>query len=135
MNPTYVFSAVAILSIGYLVWQYNKKGAFYEWTQDPTYENFKKWYAEVAKEVWGNIIFSLVFAALPLPYLTPIHEDFVHRFLSSMGLYYVSLALILGKPSYNLDQPRSTETVYGFGALISALMVYSTFYNSDGRWA
>jgi len=110
---TIVYVIIGLITITYFIYMYiegskgKKYQKFYDFIQHPNLYNFRLWYAEVANDVWGNIISTLVFSALPLPYLSGV-RGFIDRFLVSLGLTYLTNVVIAGRPLYDASRKRTT---------------------------
>lgn len=125
-----LYGAIGIIVIAYVIYMYiqGSRGveyhSFYEFVRHPSWENFRIWYADMANDVWGNIVFALIYSIIPIPFLEQLNMKFIDRFLASLGLTYVTNAVILGKPSYDVNQIWTTADYIVAYVVIAIVVVF-----------
>ncbi len=121
---------IAGVIIVYFVYLYIKNNNFREFIKHHSWKNFKIWYAEAANNVWGNIVFTLFYSL----FLTNIGTGFIDRFLLSLGMTYITSAILLGEPIYSADKYRTVAeytSAFVLGILLVAWYGYKAAENAS----
>jgi hypothetical protein len=75
--------------------------AFGKFIDAPSWSNFKCFYAALANDPLGDIMSTIILGLLPLPGLSEATTGQKIEFiLAKIGVYKISLALLLGSPNY-----------------------------------
>lgn len=133
-NTAWIAFGVLVIAvfIGTLIYMYTqgKKGnekyaSFYHFVHHPSWQSFREWFADTANDPWTDIVLTLTFAMIPLPFLPEYAHNRLEVFLSKIGLYYILVTLILGRPNYTAKKDRPwTDYVGGVGLLGLLLVIY-----------
>lgn len=79
---------------------YNNKKALYDLFTIGGWKKFQIWYASIANNAWQDILFSILLFTLPFPILPASLTGRINIMLAKLGLYKISLAIVLGNPNY-----------------------------------
>ena len=112
---------------------YNEHYRIYKLFSDGGWKNFQLWYASLASDIVNEVIFMLLLFSLPLPFI-PKGIGRIKMALIKLGLYKLSLIVILGKPSYIINSNikhkltksdiGKLSTMYILVALFLGLIIY-----------
>jgi len=87
--------------------EYNENVRLYKLFTDGGWRNFQYWYASIASNVWMDILITSLLFLWPFPFFPKTNEDKLILFLSKLGIYKISLAVVLGNPRYIVDKTYS----------------------------
>lgn len=79
---------------------YNEDLAVYNLFTYGGWNNFQIWLASVSQNVWKDLLFTLIIFLIPFPVLPSSPSERFYIMLSKLGLYKLSLIIILGNPIY-----------------------------------
>lgn len=75
--------------------------AVYNLVREPTWLNFKLWWAHMVNDPWTEVLLVFVFLLMPLPFL-PYHvHERMELLMAKLGLYMLLSSAILGAPNYD----------------------------------
>jgi hypothetical protein len=82
---------------------YNEDLAVYNLFTYGGWKNFQIWIASVSQNAWKDLLFTIIIFLIPFPVLpsSPIERFYI--MLSKLGLYKLSLIIILGNPIYIIN--------------------------------
>lgn len=94
----------------------------------PYWKHFKEWLAFVATDPLGDTVITLIMVLLPIPFIPCDFQNKFETFLAKLGIFRITLWVVLGKPVYNADQTRSTTSVV-VSLLIMILVIFGVSYS------
>ena len=116
---------------------YDEDYRVYQLLVEGGYKNFQYWYASLASDIIMEIIFLLLLFMIPFPFISK-GIGRIHGALVKLGLYKLSLMIILGKPIYiinrdywkELNNTQRVETYVMFVLLIIflTLVTWETWF-------
>ena len=62
--------------------------------------NFQIWFASISQNVWKDLLFTIIIFLIPFPIIPSTPSKRFYIMLSKLGLYKLSLIIILGNPIY-----------------------------------
>jgi len=71
----------------------------------PTWDNFRKLYANLAADPWGNVLLQFFFLTIPVPAVSMV--VYLELLLLKVSLYTLSIQMIAGRPEYDLSKAKS----------------------------
>jgi len=107
---------------------YDENYRFYKLMTDGGWTNFKYWYAAIAGDVINELLFALLLFVIPFPFM-PKGLGRITSLLIKFGIYKISLILILGSPSYFINdyQYGKFTTVQHYELVITLLLAIIFF--------
>lgn len=87
--------------------------ALYLFIQKPSWAGFRCWYAALSNDPWIDIAATFILGFLPLPGLPSSFGGRVSTILTKIGIYKITLALLLGSPNYAVPCPLTAPIVNG----------------------
>jgi hypothetical protein len=125
-----IYVAYAVYAI--YMYREGKRGnaryrSWYILLRHPSWQHFKDWLAQVANDPQLDILLTFAFVLIPIPFLPYYVHGRLEVLLAKLGLFYLLVTLILGKPRYNSQDPGESRTEYLAGwAFLGVLVVVTT---------